>query len=126
MKRLIPAATLLAVLCVAFFAADAQTGSARPAGVPKGFFGVAPQTSLTKEDLEYMKAGGIESIRWPLSWGAVQPTRRSAYDWGSFDPIVADAARAGLYVLPSIGSPPRWAVRKGTTMPIDNATQRSG
>lgn len=125
MKRLIPAACLLAVLCVAFFA-DAQSGSARPAGVPKGFFGVAPQTSLTKEDLEYMKAGGIESIRWPLSWGAVQPTRRSAYDWGSFDPIVADAARAGLQVLPSIGSPPRWAVRKGTTMPVDNATQRSG
>jgi Beta-galactosidase len=125
MKRLIPAACLLAVLCVAFFA-DAQQGSARPAGVPREFFGVAPQTSLTTEDLKYMKAGGMESIRWPLSWGAVQPTRRSAYDWGSFDPIVADAARAGLQVLPSIGSPPRWAVRKGTTMPIDNATQRNG
>jgi len=125
MKRLIPAVCLLAVLCVAFFA-DAQRGSARPAGVPKGFFGVAPQTSLTSEDLKYMKAGGIESIRWPLSWGAVQPTRRSAYDWSSFDPIVADAAEAGLQVLPSIGSPPRWVARKGTTMPIDNARQRTG
>jgi len=124
MKRLIPAACLLAVLCVVFFA-DAQTGSARPVGVPKGFFGIAPQTSLTSEDAEHMKAGGIESIRWPLSWVAVQPTRRSSYDWSSFDPIVSIAARAGLEVLPSVGSPPTWIARKGTTMPIDNARQRS-
>jgi hypothetical protein len=126
MKRLIPLTALLVALVGVAFFADAQSGSARPAGLPKGFFGVAPQTSLTSKDLEYMKAGGIESIRWPLSWGAVQPTRRSAYDWSSFDPIVADAARAGLQVLPSIGSPPAWVARKGTTMPIDNARQRLG
>ncbi len=125
MKRLIPAACLLAALTVALFA-NAQQGDARgPFTAPPGFFGVAPQTSLTSEDARYMKAGGIDSLRWPLIWEAIQPTRRGGYDWSSFDPIVSIAARAGLQVLPSIGSPPHWVTGKPTTMPIDNAAQRS-
>jgi hypothetical protein len=126
MKRLIPAIGLLAVLCAALFA-GAQKGDAKPPIVaPEGFFGIVPQTGLTEEDLRYMKAGGVETLRLPLAWAGTQPTRRGGYDWGGFDLSVGEAARAGLQVLPSIGSPPRWATRKETTMPIDNATQRSG
>jgi hypothetical protein len=125
MKRRISAALLLAALAAAVFA-GAQPGSAKPPiFAPKGFFGVAPQTSLTSEDVRYMKAGGIESLRWPLSWAAVQPTAKSRYDWSSFDPIVSIAARGGVQVLPSIGSPPRWIAKKETTMPIDSARKRS-
>jgi len=125
MKRLIPAACLLAVLAAALLG-GAQLGAAKPPiATPKGFFGIVPQTGLTQEDLRYMKAGGVETIRLPLSWAGTQPTRKSAYDWAGFDVSVAEAARAGLQVLPSIGSPPRWATRKETTMPIDNAKQRS-
>lgn len=126
MKRRISAALLLAALAVALFA-GAQQGSARPTATPPpGFFGITPESELTPEDAAYMVANGIESVRWPLQWAAVQPFRKTPYNWSSFDPIVATAARAGLEVLPSIGSPPRWAARKGTTMPIDNATQRNG
>jgi hypothetical protein len=124
MKRLIPAALLFVVLVAALFA-NAGQGTAKPFGAPLGFFGVAPQTSLTSEDARYMKAGGIESLRWPLIWAAVQPTRRGGYDWSSFDPIVSIAARAGLRVLPSIGSPPAWVARKPTTMPVDTPGQRT-
>jgi hypothetical protein len=126
MRRRLPAALLLALLGVALFA-GVQSGSAKPLPKPPaGFFGIVPQTGLTPEDARYMKAGGIDSIRLSLPWAGVQPTRRSAYDWSGFDQALAVAARAGLQVLPSLGSPPRWVTRKETTMPIDNAKQRAG
>jgi len=124
MKRSLSAALLLACLGAALFV-GVQSGDAKaPLPHPAGFFGIVPQTGLTPRDYEYMKAGGVESVRLPLSWSAVQPTRRSAYDWSGFDSAVATAARGGLQVLPSIGSPPTWVTRKPTTMPIDSAKQR--
>ena len=124
MRRRIPAALLLACLAVALFSV-AQAGSAKPPAAPKGFFGIVPQSGLTPEDVRYMKAGGIDSVRVSLPWAGVQPTRKSAYEWGGFDQAVEVAARGGLQVLPSIGSPPRWISRKETTMPIDSAAKRA-
>lgn len=125
MKRRLPLILLLAALAAAVFA-SAQSGSAkslpRP---PAGFFGIAPQTGLTDEDLNYMKAGGIQSIRWPMIWSAIQPTRNGGYDWSSFDPIVLVAARHGLQVLPFVLSTPRWVASKPTTLPVDNARART-
>jgi hypothetical protein len=125
MKRRLPAILLLAALAAALFA-SAQSGSAkslpRP---PAGFFGIAPQTGLTDEDLNYMKAGGIQGIRWPMIWSAIQPTRNGGYDWSSFDPIVLVAARHGLQVLPFVLSTPHWVASKPTTLPVDNARARA-
>jgi hypothetical protein len=124
MKRRLPAALLLVALAVALFA-GVQAGSARPPlSAPKGFFGIGPQTGLTDKDVEYMKAGGVETIRWPLSWGGIQPTRKGGYNWDSFDEVVAVAAQQGLGVLPFFYGTPRWLARKETTLPIDNAQQR--
>jgi hypothetical protein len=97
-----------------------------PARPPKGsgFFGIGPQTGLTEKDIKYMKAGGIEAIRWPLLWGAIQPTKRGGYNWAAFDPVVEEAARQGLPVLPFIVGTPKWVAKKETTLPIENATQR--
>ncbi len=115
------------VLACALALLPGATGGAgaRSFSVPNGFFGIAPQTELTPQDVTYMKAGGIESVRWPLSWAGVQPTRNGDYDWSGFDHVVEVAAQGGLPVLPSISSPPRWIARKETTMPINNAKQRS-
>jgi Beta-galactosidase len=93
---------------------------------PSGFYGIVPQSPLTEEDTRYMKAGGIESVRLPLGWSSVQPTRKGGYDWTSFDAEVATAARAGLRVLPFIASTPRWVTRKSTTLPIDGGQARRG
>jgi hypothetical protein len=92
--------------------------------LPSGFFGIAPQTALTETDAAYMKAGGIGSIRWPVSWPAVQPTANGDYDWSSVDPAVEAAARHGLTVLPYLYGTPRWVSRKPTTLPIDNGRAR--
>lgn len=123
MRRRLPAVLLAALLGTAVFA-GAQTGTAKPSPrAPAGFFGIAPQTGLTTQDLRYMEAGGIESMRWALGWGAVQPTRGSAYDWSSFDPIVELAARYGVRILPTVGEPPKWIAHNPKRMPVDNARQ---
>jgi Beta-galactosidase len=89
-----------------------------------GFFGIVPQTTLTPKDVEYMKAGGIEAIRWPMLWGAMEPTKKGPYNWAVFDPVVEEAALQGLSVLPFILATPHWLAKKETTLPINNATQR--
>lgn len=99
--------------------------SARPLpAAPKNFFGIGPQTGLADRDAEYMKAGGIEVVRYPLIWSAIQPTRSGGYDWSSFDDLVSTATRHGLQVLPFVVDTPRWLSLKGTKLPIDNGTAR--
>jgi Beta-galactosidase len=118
MKRRLLATAVLACLLTALVVGT-QAGSAKPLPrAPKGFFGIVPQTPVGPEDYEYMKAGGIESIRLTLPWAGVQPTRNGPYQWAGFDTALEIATRAGLRVLPSIGSPPKWASRKETTMPV--------
>jgi hypothetical protein len=124
MKRRLPVILLLAALAVAAFV-GAQSGSAKlPITTPKGFFGIGPQTGLTDEDAAYMRAGGVESIRWPLSWGGAQPTAKGGYEWGGFDEVVATAARHGISVLPFFYGTPRWISHKETTLPINNGKAR--
>jgi hypothetical protein len=125
MRRRLPIALLLLCLLGALFA-SVQAGSAKaPPRASKGFFGIGPQNELTDRDLEYMKAGGIESIRWPLPWNGVQATRNGGYNWTGFDPVVAIAARHGISVLPFIYSTPSWIARKYTTLPVNNAKARA-
>ena len=90
MKRLLTASLLTVCLVAALL--GAQSGSATPPlAHPKGFFGIGPQTGVTPTDLRYMKAGGIESVRVPVSWAAIQPSASGGYDWSSVDPTVAEA-----------------------------------
>ncbi|HEU5062355.1 MAG TPA: beta-galactosidase [Solirubrobacterales bacterium] len=126
MKRRLLALPLLACFLLALVLGNQpEQGDAKPLPrVPKGFFGIVPQTGIGEEDLRYMKAGGVESIRLSLPWAQVQPTPKGPYNWTGFDPLMEMATRAGLRVLPSIGSPPKWATGKETTMPVASAKQR--
>jgi hypothetical protein len=99
---------------------------AAAAAAPREFFGVAPQTSLTTEDLERMRAGRIGSLRMLVPWAAVQPTPRSGYQWSGFDTVVAAAARRRIRILPFLYGTPSWAAGRETTLPIDSARQRRG
>lgn len=124
MKRLSVAALLSACLLLALIA-GAQTGEAKPSiPPPKGFFGIDPQQPPTDLDASYMKAGGIETIRWPLAWNSVQPTARGGYHWEGFDGMVELAARHGLKVLPVLYGTPSWISGKDTRLPVDSARAR--
>jgi hypothetical protein len=128
LRRLLAAALILVALVGgAFLLSQGATTPASAASTPrapKGFFGIAPQTALTEKDVKYMKAGGIETIRWPMIWGAINPTRRGPYNWAAFDPIDEQAALQGETVLPFFVGTPRWVSKKETTLPISNARQR--
>ncbi len=109
------ALTLLAVL------AGAASAEAR---LPRDFFGIAPQTSLSAEDTNRMRSGGVDVIRYPALWSAVQPTAAAPFDWSGLDRLVTIAARSRLDVLPVLSGTPRWLSGRETTLPVSNARQR--
>jgi hypothetical protein len=92
--RQVKTIALLLALAAALLAPSAAQA------LPRAFFGIAPQTNLTDTDVAYMKAGGIGSVRWPLNWASVQPTKKGGFDWSGVDPAVAAAAPRGLTFLP--------------------------
>jgi hypothetical protein len=92
--------------------------------VPPGFFGIVPQTGIGKEDLARMRAGGVETIRMPLSWAGTQPSPRSDYDWSGFDATVTAAAEERIEVLPILSTSPHWATGSRRRMPVDSGRRR--
>ncbi len=96
-------AALAVVLALGAFAASA-------AAVPANFFGVVPQSSLSQEQFNTLKQGGVKEMRVALIWGAVQPTRGGTPNWGEFDATVERAAKSGIELLPFIVGTPTWAV----------------
>jgi glycosyl hydrolase family 42 (putative beta-galactosidase) len=125
MKRHLIALLTVALLGAALLA-TVQAGSAKPLPKPpRGFFGIGPQTVITPTDARYIKAGGIESVRIPISWAATQPTKNGGYQWASLDEVVATLANAGLRVFPIIEATPPWLARDSRTLPVNNAKQRS-
>jgi hypothetical protein len=128
LRRLLAAALVLVALAGGAYLLSQETttpaSAASTTAAPKGFFGIVPQTTLTEKDVKYMKAGGIETIRWPMLWSGMQPTRKGPYNWAAFDPVVEEAALQGLSVLPFVVATPGWLTKKYTTLPIHNAAQR--
>lgn len=117
-KRTTAVLTILAAL--------ALLAPAASQALPRGFFGIVPQTPIGPPDTARMRAGGVETIRAALSWAAVQPAPNAPFNWSSFDPLVAMAAQDGIDVLPVLGGVPRWVSRDARSLPIDNARQRRG
>lgn len=105
MSRMLRAWTL-ALTLMATFAIFASTAQA----LPPGFWGVVPQSHLDAEKFQRLSRGGVESMRMPLAWAAVQPSQESTLDWSAFDNQVEEAAKAGIKVLPFITGAPEWAV----------------
>lgn len=92
--------------------------------LPRGFFGIVPQTALGKQDMARMRSGGVETVRALMSWSAVEPSARGGYDWSGFDDLVADAAEQRLEVLPFLISTPHWLAHDWRTLPVANGRQR--
>lgn len=88
---------------MAVFAAGAQA-------LPNGFWGVVPQSNLNTAQYQRLGDGGVESIRIPVAWGSVQPSKNGEFFWGGFDGQVEEAAKSGIKVLPFLSGAPDWAV----------------
>lgn len=84
--------------------------AARADALPAKFWGVDPQGVLEPAVYQRLQRGGVESVRIPLAWSAVQPSSGAAFDWSSTDHVIREAAEAGLEVLPVLYGFPEWAV----------------
>jgi polysaccharide biosynthesis protein PslG len=126
--------TAVSVLATLGVAASASSASA----LPRDFWGVVPQGTPSPEQLLLLKRGGVDSVRIPISWSAVQPRRNGGFDFSGTDSVIASAVEARLDVLPFLFEAPRWAVpsaavprSRGTVraprfLPVRNRLQRSG
>lgn len=125
-------ASIIAALALAVAIVCAVTGtSPSTAGVapaaPRTFFGIVPQAPLSEEDAEYMRAARIGSVRLPIGWDSIQPTKRGPYNWEGTDREIATAVNQGLHVLPFLAGVPKWVPGEGQrSLPIDNAQARQG
>jgi hypothetical protein len=107
------AALVASVLGLAVFASSA-------AALPAGFWGVVPQAIPNEEQFQQLKRGGVQNVRVPILWGAVQPSRGAALDWSGTDAVVKLAATAGVRVLPFVVGAPSWAVPQATVIESGN------
>jgi hypothetical protein len=119
----------LALLLTALLAPAAAS-----AALPADFWGLVANQPPSRSEAQKLERGGVESLRMPVNWSAVQPSPGAEPDWSSVDPYVRAAAEAGSSVLPFLLGPPGWAVHYegvgGTTaprsLPVQTAVQRRG
>lgn len=103
--------------------------------VPADFWGVSPQNPPTTEQFQRLKAGGVDSVRIPISWGGTQPFSATEANFAASDILVAGATAAGINVLPFVYDAPAWAVAPARvpgstamaprTVPVKTGAQRS-
>ena len=113
-------AILLAALCALALPALAGTASAKKA--PRDFFGVVVQESPSGGDFSSMASGNVGSLRMSFHFESVQQVdgrcqaeaQVGICSWTVLDGIVANAASAGVRVLPTLtaDSPPLKGKRK--------------
>jgi polysaccharide biosynthesis protein PslG len=130
LRTLVPALAT-ATLATAILATSAQA-------VPGKFWGVVPQATPTLEQLQRLKRGGADTIRFPIVWPGVEQVENGPFVWSGVDAQVANAARAGLEVLPFLSGAPTWSVpaawvpgsghalKAPLYLPVRSAQQRSG
>jgi hypothetical protein len=127
--------TFLAAVAVSALVLLSSVSSA--VALPSNFWGVVPQGTLSVEQMERLKRGGVTTIRVPISWAGVQRSSGGPYDFSGVDAVVATAAAARVNVLPFVFSAPPWAVpqevvdrRHGAsaprTLPVRTGAQRAG
>jgi hypothetical protein len=122
----------------AFAIAVTAIAVAAPSAIafPSGFWGVSPQATPTFEQFQRLHAGGVESVRIPISWATVQPAGGGEANFTASDQLVAGATAAGISVLPFIYNAPAWAVAQASvpgpgqakapkTLPVKTGAQRT-
>jgi hypothetical protein len=108
-------AATLAALTVAV-AAEPARGDVSP--------GVVPQDPPTEADLALMEQGGVETVRFQVTWSAIEPAR-GRFDWAALDLYMDALARHGLEPLPYVFGTPAWVASQPKHPPIDDDADRS-
>jgi hypothetical protein len=115
----------LSAVCVALAAVAALLAlPAATSAAPNPFFGVVGVNFPTQADLNRAAQGGAGTFRIQFYWGNTEPNPGDRF-YATTDQLVAEAARAGITVLPDLSGVPPWISRIGTRPPIYTASQRA-
>jgi len=60
-------------------------------------------------ELDRMGRGKVGTLRINLAWGSVQAGPDAPYDWSHYDPVIEQAEKNGIRILPTVYSSPEWA-----------------
>jgi hypothetical protein len=124
------------IAALAITAAGIAVTASPAAALPANFWGVSPQATPTVEEFQRLHAGGVDSVRIPVGWGAIE-TAPGVTDFSPVDRLVSGAAQAGIDILPFIYNAPSWAVssvavpgshgsvRAPKTLPVKTGAQRA-
>ena len=108
-----PRRRVRACICASVAVLASVAAQAAPAqAVPAKFWGVDPQQTPSPEQFQQLQQGGVDSVRFPIEWGSVEPVQGGPLNWGYVDAYVKGITDAGLEVLPFIAGAPEWAVRR--------------
>jgi hypothetical protein len=105
--RACAALAIVAVLALSAFAAAASA-------LPARFWGVVPQAAPSEEQFQRLHRGGVDSVRIPIDWSSLQPTKAGIINWSGIDQLVEHAAKSNIEVLPFVTGAPTWAVPLAT------------
>jgi hypothetical protein len=94
------------------FASSASAGVMRTE-----FFGIVEGPVLDDPDMETMKALRVQTDRFLLNWGWVEPTKGN-YKWGPADHFIGDLAVHGVRAAPAVWGNPSWVPGSSSTPPI--------
>jgi len=96
------------------------------AGAPPGFIGISPQNAADPADYELMELAGIENVRLPMPWSAIQSDVPivTEPDWSGFDRAVGLAAEHEMKVFPFLWGSPEWVASHPSSEPVESPWQR--
>ena len=106
------------MLVVALPAGDATAARRH---VPQGFLGANVSGPMldsgvgTAGEFAAMTRAGVESVRLPVFWAAMQPTQDGPIDFSVTDRLIGGAAARGLRILPNVERTPDWAAQRPGT-----------
>jgi len=78
------------------------------AAAPRSFYGVSPQETLTADDYNRLERGKVGTLRTSFYWFEIDPSPAGGYNFSGTDAVVANAARSGVTVLPTLFGTPDW------------------
>jgi hypothetical protein len=81
------------------------------------FFGIVQGPILDTPDMETMRSLRIQTDRFLLNWGWVEP-KKGNYKWGPPDRFIGALASHGIRPAPSVWGNPSWVPGSSSTPPI--------
>ncbi len=92
------------------------------AAASTGFFGLSTAPPFDSRDIPKMRSTGVQTLRVPFVWPAIQP-RRASLQWGATDRLVGDLAARGIRPVPFVYGSPAWVAKKIQQPPLGSRTK---